>query len=49
MRCNDCINFKRNKNIDAGKELSACYGTCGMNGSVCKDNDTCKNGFFERN
>ena len=48
MKCNDCRNFKQNKELEVSGEFMDNYGTCGISGSVCKINDDCKNGSYER-
>ncbi len=48
MQCRDCTNFRKNKRLDITDEFISSYGTCGMSGSVCKQNDHCKNGNFEK-
>lgn len=48
MKCKDCSKAIRNMNFEINKELTDFFGTCGATGNVCKLDDNCKNGQFEK-
>lgn len=48
MKCKDCRNFKKDKEMEASKELVPSCGVCRLSGAPCKSEDNCMAGLLDK-
>ncbi len=48
MQCNECKNYKEQKDKTENKAIGKNSGICAVNNTACDPDDECKTGLFDK-